>query len=76
MREGSDDPPPIAASEDWANEGAPSLTASEREAHLQLLSDIARLATKTDVLERLRAAEDGEAVLGAIEHCSRELDEA
>lgn len=49
---------------------------SEREAHLQLLSDIARLATKTDVLERLRAAEDGEAVLGAIEHCSRELDEA
>ena len=39
MRKGSDDPPPIAASEDWANEGAPSLTASEREAHLLAVSD-------------------------------------
>ena len=39
MRKGSDDPPPIAASEDWANEGAPSLTASEREAHLRAVSD-------------------------------------
>lgn len=47
---------------------------SEREAHLQLLSDIARLTTKTDVLERLRAAEDGEAILRAIEHCSQALE--
>ena len=47
---------------------------SEREAHLQLLSDIARLATKTDVLEQLRAAADGDAMLRAIDACSRQLE--
>ncbi|HHH30469.1 MAG TPA: amino acid permease, partial [Polyangiaceae bacterium] len=49
---------------------------SEREAHLQLLSDIARLASLTDVLERLRAAEDGEAMIRAITECSEQLAEA
>jgi len=49
--------------------------ASEREAHLQLLSDIARLAMRTDVLERLRAATDREGMIEAIERCSAELEE-
>lgn len=47
---------------------------AEREAHLMLLSDIARLTVKTNVLDRLRGAPDAEAMLEAIAACSAQLD--
>ncbi len=47
---------------------------SERETHLRLLSDIAHLTLKTDVLKRLRAAESADAIVEAIERCQRQLD--
>ena len=47
---------------------------SARETHLRLLSDIARLTMKTDVLERLRGAANEEAVIAAIEACQSQLD--
>jgi APA family basic amino acid/polyamine antiporter len=47
---------------------------AERETHLRLLSDIARLTIKTNVLERLRAAKSAEEIIAAIEACMGELE--
>jgi APA family basic amino acid/polyamine antiporter len=47
---------------------------AERETHLQLLSDIAKLTLKTDVLEQLRAATTDEEIIAAIQECSAKLD--
>ncbi len=49
---------------------------SERQTHLELLSRIAGLTLKTNLLERLRAAENGEAMRTALEECSSELAES
>jgi mannitol/fructose-specific phosphotransferase system IIA component (Ntr-type) len=43
---------------------------SERQLHLQLLSGIAGLSLGTNLLERLRAAEDTETMLVAIRECA------
>ena len=47
---------------------------SERQTHLQLLSRIAALSLKTNLLERLREAEDPEAMRRAIEECSTQIE--
>lgn len=46
----------------------------ERQTHLELLAGIAALTLKTDLLERLRAAEDGAAMQRALKECSAKLD--
>lgn len=47
--------------------------ASDRETHLRLLSGIARLSLKTDLLARLREADSKEAILEAIDACAAKL---
>jgi len=47
---------------------------SEREMHLRLLSGIARLTLKTDVLKRLREAETDDDIRNAISNCGKQLD--
>jgi mannitol/fructose-specific phosphotransferase system IIA component (Ntr-type) len=49
---------------------------SERETHLRLLSRIAALTLKTNLLERLREAETPEQMRTAIEECSAEPGQA
>lgn len=48
---------------------------SERETHLRLLSRIAALTLKTDLLERLRRAETDDEMLAAIRECSSKIDD-
>ncbi len=47
---------------------------SERQTHLQLLSRIAALSLKTNLLERLRKAESRREMRRAIEECSAEIE--
>lgn len=49
---------------------------SERETHLRLLSRIAALSLQTNLLERLREAEDGDEMRIALEECSADLEKA
>lgn len=49
---------------------------SERQLHLQLLSGIAALSLKTNLLERLRSADRVEDVLAAVRECSFQLPAA
>jgi len=42
--------------------------------HLRLLSGIARLTLKTDVLKRLREAETDDDIRNAISNCGKQLD--
>lgn len=49
---------------------------SDRNTHLELLRDIAALTLKTDLLDKLRAAENSHEMREALEECCEVLDEA
>lgn len=47
----------------------------ERDAHLRLLSEIARMCRDTDMLERLRTASDDDDILRAVRDAAREIQD-
>ncbi len=49
---------------------------SDRNTHLELLRDIAALTLKTDLLDRLREAENAQVMRQALEQCCQALDDA
>ncbi len=47
---------------------------SARNVHLELLAGVSRLVLQTDLLERLRAAEDAAAIVNAVTTCESQLE--